>query len=113
MGQSQVKTPPRPPGAARKPRQVAAKPKRAPRAKKAQGPMPSLLKDAILKAAELAGGGGPEGLVKYLAAKAEESPSAFMTLLGKVMPLQVAGDATQPLMITMVERRIVEASLDD
>lgn len=47
----------------------------------------ALLKDAILKAAEMAGGeGGTEG---YLARMAEEQPAAFMTLMGKVLPMQV------------------------
>lgn len=46
----------------------------------------ALLKDAILKAAEMAGGdGGTEG---YLARMAEEQPGPFMALLGKVLPTQ-------------------------
>ena len=47
----------------------------------------SLLKDAILKAAEEAGGEG--GLVGYLTLQAHENPAAFMSLVGKVLPLQV------------------------
>jgi len=43
------------------------------------------LKDMILKALDQAGG------VKYLAKQAEDSPAAFMSLLGKVLPLQVTG----------------------
>ena len=49
----------------------------------------ALLKDAILKAAELAGGEG--GLVQYLTDQATANPAAFMTLLGKVLPMQVEG----------------------
>ena len=49
----------------------------------------ALLKDAILQAAELAGGEG--GLVGYLALQAAENPGPFMALLGKVMPMQVTG----------------------
>ena len=49
----------------------------------------ALLKDAILKAAEQAGGEG--GIVGYLALQAHESPAAFLGLLGKVLPMQVVG----------------------
>ena len=51
-----------------------------------------LLKDAILEAAERAGSKfGKEGLVSYLEHQAEENPSAYMSLMGKVLPLQVTG----------------------
>lgn len=49
----------------------------------------ALLKDAILEAAEKAGGEG--GVVGYLWLQAVENPAAFMTLLGKVLPTQVEG----------------------
>lgn len=49
----------------------------------------ALLKDAILKAAEQAGGG--EGLVGYLEHQAKLNPGPFMSLLGKVLPMQVTG----------------------
>jgi hypothetical protein len=48
------------------------------------------LKEAILEAAELAGGDG--GLVGYLTTLAKTNTSAFATLLGKVLPLQVSGE---------------------
>ena len=51
----------------------------------------ALLKDAILQAA-IKTGGGKDGLVKYLRERAEENPAAFMTLLGKALPMQVAND---------------------
>ena len=51
--------------------------------------VPAILKEAIIKAAELAG--GEEGLTGYLQAQAKANPSAFMGLLGKVLPLQMAG----------------------
>lgn len=60
----------------------------------------ALLKDAILKAAEQAGGGGEEGLVNYLTAQASESPAAFMSLLGKVLPMQVTGEDGGPVRAT-------------
>ena len=48
-----------------------------------------LLKDAILKAAQEAGGGGEDGTVNYLTQQARENPSAFMALLGKVLPADI------------------------
>ena len=48
-----------------------------------------LLKDAILQAADQAG--GKEGLVGYLARQAEDNPGPFLALLGKVLPIQHAG----------------------
>ncbi len=53
----------------------------------------ALLKDAILKAAELAGNKvGSDGMVSYLTEQASENPGPFMSLLGKVLPMQVVGD---------------------
>lgn len=51
----------------------------------------ALLKDDILKAAEMA---HPDGRVGYLTQQAVENPQAFMGLLGKVLPVQtqVRGD---------------------
>ena len=65
-----------------------------------------LLKDAILQAAEAAGGKG--GMVEYLTIQAMENPGPFMALLGKVLPTQIAGDADNPVMVTLIERRIVD-----
>ena len=45
----------------------------------------------ILAALDKAGG------EKYLAEQAESNPQAFMTLLGKVLPLQLQGDKDQPI----------------
>lgn len=44
------------------------------------------LKDMILKALDEAGG------VEYLTRQAEDNPTAFMTLIGKVLPMQVTGE---------------------
>lgn len=49
----------------------------------------ALLKDAILKAAEQAG--GKAGIVGYLKVQAKKNPGPFMALLGKVLPMQIAG----------------------
>lgn len=60
------------------------------------------LKDMILTALDQA---HPEGAVAYLKSQASANPTAFLTLVGKVLPLQVtggeAGDA--PLMIRLVD----------
>lgn len=50
----------------------------------------ALLKDAILQAASDAG--GEAGLVGYLTLQAHENPQGFMSLLGKVLPMQVTGE---------------------
>lgn len=64
-----------------------------------------LLRDAILQAAEKAG--GKDGMVGYLTQQATDNPAAFMSLLGKVLPMQVVGDAENPVYVTKIERRIV------
>jgi hypothetical protein len=45
----------------------------------------------ILNALSTAGG------EQYLARQANENPGAFMTLLGKILPMQVAGDGGGPV----------------
>ena len=57
----------------------------------------ALLKDAILKAAEAAG--DKEGMIGYLTIQANENPTAFMTLLGKVLPMDatIKHDLTDPI----------------
>lgn len=57
----------------------------------------ALLKDAILQAAEKAG--DQEGMIGYLHKQAHENPTAFMALLGKVLPMQVQGDPENPLAV--------------
>jgi hypothetical protein len=59
----------------------------------------ALLKDAILKAAEQAG--GKEGLVGYLETQAKANPGPFMALLGKVLPMQVTGEDGRALQIVV------------
>lgn len=63
-----------------------------------------LLKDAILKAATDAGDGD---MAAYLAKQATDNPGPFMALLGKVLPLQIAGDSENPIAVKMVELRAV------
>jgi len=87
----------------------------------------SLLKDAILIAATQAGEkltkDGKNGLVAYLEAQAVENPGPFLTLIGKVLPLQVnhadnEGGKLQPILTIGIEpapapqagRRVPDAS---
>jgi GNAT superfamily N-acetyltransferase len=61
----------------------------------------ALLKDAVLEAADIAG--GKAGLVGYLALQARENPVAFMGLLGKLIPSQIAADVTQSVATVTAE----------
>jgi hypothetical protein len=47
------------------------------------------LKDMILTALD---GAHKDGGVEYLKEQAKDNPTAFLTLVGKVLPLQVNGD---------------------
>jgi hypothetical protein len=51
------------------------------------------LKDDILASFEKV------GRADYLARMAEKEPSAYMTLLGKVLPMQVTGEGGGPVLI--------------
>jgi len=68
----------------------------------------ALLKDAILLAAQRAGGGAEDGIANYLEVQARENPGPFMSLLGKVLPMTVAGDAENPVFIAKIERVITK-----
>lgn len=60
------------------------------RPKGSQNKTTAILKDAILQAAEKAGGEG--GMVGYLTLQATQNPQSFLPLLGKVLPMQVTGE---------------------
>lgn len=71
----------------------------------------ALLKDAILKAAEQAGNRvGDNGMVSYLEKQAQENPGPFMSLLGKVLPMQIAGPDDENGQPTEIVMRIVKPS---
>lgn len=53
------------------------------------------LKEMILGALDKAGG------IDYLERQAKENPGPFLTLVGKVLPLTLAGDANQPLVVNI------------
>lgn len=68
----------------------------------------ALLKDAILKAATDAGNGD---MARYLQTQAKDNPGPFMALLGKVLPLQIAGQgADGALVVEIVKRTYSENS---
>jgi hypothetical protein len=69
------------------------------RPKGAQNKTTTALKDAILVAGEQAG--GEAGLVGYLRNMATTNPSAFLSLLGKVLPMTV-GIASQIIDVAVV-----------
>lgn len=81
-----------------------AKPPRAGmgRPKGSPNKMTKALKEMILEALDGAGG------VDYLVVQSRDNPTAFLTLIGKVLPLQVAAQVEGQLH-TIVERRIVRA----
>lgn len=60
----------------------------------------TLLKDMILTALDGAGG------AVYLQQQAIENPTAFMTLVGKVLPLQLTGQDGGAIQIATVEWRV-------
>jgi hypothetical protein len=70
------------------------------------------LKDAILTAAELCGadGKGKDGTVGYLTYVAKTDVKAFAGLLGKVLPLQLAGKDGEPVGFRKVIIEIDDAS---
>ena len=55
------------------------------------------LKDLILQALSDAGG------LAYLARQAEETPTAFLALVGRVLPLQVKAGGAEPAVPTVVK----------
>lgn len=64
------------------------------------------LKEAILEAAE---GSHKDGTVGYLKVQARDNPTAFLTLLGKVLPMQINGPGEDgEHLIRQIERRIVK-----
>ena len=63
------------------------------------------LKEAILEAAEQAG--GEHGTVGYLVVQAHANPTAFMSLLGKVLPMTIADTGQNGETKFVFEERIV------
>ena len=63
-----------------------------------------ILKDAYLLAAQQAGGGGPDGLVNYLAEKAHTHPAAFLSGLSRVIPLEIDTKGSGHITIEIIQR---------
>lgn len=59
----------------------------------------AMLKDMVLGALDKAGG------IDYLYLQATENPGPFLTLVGKILPMQIAGDKDNPLVIVNKEAR--------
>lgn len=61
------------------------------------------VKEMILQALDDVGG------VDYLARQAEANPAAFMTLVGKVLPLQLTGEDGGAIKVQSIKREFVKA----
>jgi hypothetical protein len=62
------------------------------------------VKEMILQALDEAGG------VEYLRARALDTPGPFLTLVGKVLPLQVTGENGGPVTVEIVKFGAHQAS---
>lgn len=86
----------------RKPGRPKGIPKTGGRAPGVSNKLTRDVKEMILNALSDLGG------VEYLKQNAIENPVAFMTLIGKVLPLTVSGDKDNPLeVINTIRREIV------
>ena len=73
-----------------------------------------LLKDAILKAAIKAGNQlGEDGLVSYLEAQALKNASSFLTLLGKVLPAELANNGQEIKTVTKIKLVAMKDPLEE
>lgn len=70
------------------------RPKTGGRAKGTTNKVNAQLKEMILTALDQA---HPEGAVQYLTTQAQTNPNAFLTLVGKVLPMTISGDKDNPL----------------
>lgn len=74
------------------------RPKTGGRAKGTPNKLTADVKAMVLEALDKAGG------VSYLLTQAQSNPNAFLTLVGKVLPMTVAGDPENPLgVVTRIE----------
>lgn len=68
-----------------------------------------LLRDHILQALN---GSHPDGAVGFLMQQARDNPTAFLGLVGKVLPMQIGGDPESPIR-HVIERIIVDPAPRD
>jgi hypothetical protein len=74
--------------------------------------MPTLLlKEAFLRAANTAGGGGDDGLHDYLVGVAKTHPQVFVPALSKIIPFQV--DVNAAKITVEVIRSLRAVAVDD
>lgn len=59
--------------------------------------VPALLKDMILQSLSNVGGAA------YLEQQARDNPGAYMSLVGKVLPLQIKEGGSEPVVPTVVK----------
>lgn len=85
------------------------------RPKGSRNKVTATLKAAILEAAKSAGGGGEDGLVRYLTEQAQREPRAFLSLLGRVLPLtnDDRSTALQPTRIEVIAAKPLSVSTED
>lgn len=77
------------------------RPKTGGRAKGTPNKLTADVKAMILEALEKA---HPDGSVAYLVQQAQTNPTPFLSLVGKVLPMTVAGDPENPLgVVTRIE----------
>lgn len=81
-------------------------PKTGGRAKGTTNKLTADVKSMVLQALDKAGG------VAYLLEQAKGNPNAFLTLVGKVLPLTVAGDPANPL-VTAITVTLVKPARSD
>lgn len=72
------------------------------RPKGCQNKATAAIKEMVIAALDKAGG------VDYLVRQSDDNPTAFLGLVGKVLPLQVAGDPDNPV-ASVIEWRVVQA----
>jgi len=74
-----------------KPTEARRKPPNAGKGRKpgSKNKLSASVKDAIIKAAENAG--GEEGMIGYLTKQAKDNPNAFLSILGRVVPMETTG----------------------
>jgi hypothetical protein len=59
----------------------------------------ALLREMIVEALDVAGG------VQYLVEKAESHPQAFMSLIGRVLPMQVTGEGGGDIKVSVTWKK--------
>ncbi|HUO22324.1 MAG TPA: hypothetical protein VMU59_07395 [Caulobacteraceae bacterium] len=72
------------------------------RPKGSKNKTPQIIKEMVLTALDKEGG------VKYFRKLAQENPTAFVTLVAKILPTQITGANDGPVQVEKVERVVVQ-----